>query len=186
MNQRLINCDFINNMETSNKARLVYFMFITNADNLGFVGNGDKLASSLDQCEQNYDNTLFQLKYEDAIKELLDKGFLYQFTNKHGGNTYLIRHWFIHNKYKYGLTTLFFSFYKLVELVDGEYHMREEDKVKESKVNQNKVNNEEEEIKEQENDEMPWGEIMEKLDALPKEKETTDNSFYDVFEKEKQ
>ena len=83
MNQRLINCDFINNMETSNKARLVYFIFIANADDLGFVGNGDKLASSLNQNEESYDNALFQLKYEDAINELLDKGLIYRFANNH-------------------------------------------------------------------------------------------------------
>lgn len=175
MNQRLINCDFINNMETSNKARLVYFMFIANADDLGFVGNGDKLAQSLNQNEESYDNALFQLKYEDAINELLDKGFIYRFTNNHKGNTYLIRHWFIHNKYKYGLRTLFFGFYKLVELIDGEYHMRGEDKVKQSKINQNKVNKKEQEInidKEKNSGEDDWDKMIDELNnTLPIEKE---------------
>ena len=44
--QRLINCDFLNVGgfldNISNKAKLLYFMFIVNADDMGFVGNGIK------------------------------------------------------------------------------------------------------------------------------------------------
>lgn len=188
MNQRLVNCDFINNMEVSNKARLLYFMFLMNADDLGFVGNGDKIADSLDQNEQTYDNALFQLKFADATKELLDKGYLYVFTNKHGNHTYLVRAWFTHNRYRHGLQTLFTKYRCLVELDEGEYHLKEEkgeedkvNKVKENKVKQSKDEEEDNSNKEQESGGMSWSEIMENLDALPKgDEEETDEDNIDI------
>lgn len=140
-----------------------------NADDLGFVGNGDKIAESLDQNEQTYDNALFQLKFADATKELLDKGYLYVFTNKHGNHTYLVRAWFTHNRYRHGLQTLFAKYRCLVELDEGEYHLKEE---KGEEDNSNK---------EQENGGMSWNEIMENLDALPKgDEEEIDEENIDI------
>ena len=181
--QRLINCDFLNFGgfldNISNKAKLVYFMFIVNADDKGFVGNGNILANTLDQCEEKFDNVLFNYKYIDSIQELVDKGFVYEFQDKHGNKTFLIRHWFRHNKPRNGLTTLFISYLAQVELIDGEYHWKnnkeknlkgKEIKIKEIKVNESKINNEE--INNKESDgEMSWDEIMQELNSDNKTKE---------------
>ena len=144
--QRLINCDFLNVGgfldNISNKAKLLYFMFIVNADDMGFVGNGVNLAKGLDQSEEEYENTLFTYKYIDSIKELTDKGFIYVFSDKHDNQTFLIRHWFKHNKYIGTLPTNFISYLAKVEIINGEYelknHQREKPlKEKEIKVKQN-------------------------------------------------
>ena len=62
------------------------------------MGNGIDIAEKLDQCEEIYENVLFQNKYVDALKELVDKRFTYEFSDKVGNKVYLIRHWFLHNK----------------------------------------------------------------------------------------
>lgn len=153
--QRLINCDFLNFGgfldNISNKAKLLYFMFIVNADDLGFVGNGVNIANALDQCEEKFDNTLFTFKYIDAIEELTSKGFLYVFSDKYNNKTFLIRAWFKHNKEKNFLSTNFTSYYSMVGVKDGEYYMKniEKDKeetpykVKQNKVKESKVNDKE-------------------------------------------
>lgn len=181
--QRLINCDFLNFGgfldNISNKAKLVYFMFIVNADDKGFVGNGIILANTLDQCEEKFDNVLFNYKYIDSIQELIDKGFVYEFQDKHGNKTFLIRHWFRHNKPRNGLTTLFISYLAQVELIDGEYHWKnnkeknlkgKEIKIKEIKVNESKINNEEINNKESDDNwEQEWDKNIKELnDTMPK------------------
>ena len=147
--QRLINCDFLNVGgfldNISNKAKLLYFMFIVNADDMGFVGNGETLARGLDKCEENFDNTLFTYKYVDAISELIDKGFIYAFIDKHGNKTFLIRHWFKHNKYIGTRATNFISYLSKVEIVDGEYELKNHQEKKPLK--ENKIKEKEKETK---------------------------------------
>jgi len=146
--QRLINCDFLNasgfKVNLSNKAKLLYFSFLTNADDRGFVGNAIEIAETLDRCEENFDNVLFHLKYVDAIQELVEKRLVFDFVDKVGNHTYLIRHWFIHNRYKPNLRTNFISYLSRVELENGKYQFKVGDekpfKEKQSKINQNKVN----------------------------------------------
>lgn len=165
MNQRLVNCDFFNKSDflssVSNKAKLLYFTFLVNADDKGFVGNGLSLAESMDRCEENFDNVLFQFKYVDALKELVDKRLCFEFVDKVGNKTYLIRHWFFHNKYQKFLTTNFLSYLAKVELIDNKYEMKNPYKGKESKINENKLN----EIKEEqdENWEEQWDKTMKEL-----------------------
>ena len=193
--QRLINCDFLNVGgfldNISNKAKLLYFMFIVNADDMGFVGNGIKLAKGLDECEENFDNTLFAYKYVDAISELIDKGFIYVFSDKHNNQTFLIRHWFKHNKYAGTRATNFISYLSKVEIVNGEYELKTIQekkplKEKEIKGNENKQKNHnsikkdfidcEETIverdikqeKENENWEEEWEKTLQELSSLDK------------------
>ena len=141
--QRLINCDFLNVGgfldNISNKAKLLYFMFIVNADDMGFVGNGVNLAKGLDQSEEEYENTLFTYKYIDSIKELTDKGFIYVFSDKHDNQTFLIRHWFKHNKYIGTLPTNFISYLAKVEIINGEYELKNNQKEKPLKEKEIKV-----------------------------------------------
>jgi len=179
--QRLINCDFLNVGgfldNISNKAKLLYFMFLVNADDKGFVGNGDKLAKELDECEENFENTLFTYKYVDSIKELIDKGFIYSFSDNHGNNTYLVRHWFMHNKEQSFLTTNYISYLSKVELENGEYNWKnikkENLKGKEIKVKEIKVNETLKDIeinKDKENWKDKWDTIIKELkDTNPKE-----------------
>ena len=145
--KRLINCDYFNTSgftNLSNKAKLLYFYFLTNADDKGFVGNGKDIAETLDKCEEEQDNVLFNYKYVDALHELVDKHLVYAFSDKLGNITYLIRHWFMHNKNQGFLTTNFISYLAKVELVNDEYQLKtikgENLKEKEIKENENKVN----------------------------------------------
>jgi len=186
MTSRLVNCDFLNvsgfMSNLSNKGKLLYFFFLTNADDKGFVGNAIDLANTLDRCEENFENVLFTYKYVDAIKELVDKRLVYEFKDKVGNKTYLIRHWFYHNNYKPYLKTLFISYMAQVELVDNEYHLKNHQKDKEEepykekqiKVNKSKVNFKEQEdildnnIQEQESDnwEEEWEKTLKELSSI--------------------
>ena len=190
--QRLINCDFFNvsgfKRNLSNKAKLLYFMFLANADDKGFVGNGLDIAENLDQCEENFDNVLFTIKYVDALKELVDKGFIYEFTDKHNNKTYLIRHWFLHNKNQKFLTTNYVSYLAKVELIDGEYHLKGEKKP----TKENKEIKETKEIKtnetnEKEEKESSWDEMMAFYKENPEDAEKQLNDpFYDCFNNDQQ
>ena len=146
--QRLINCDFLNasgfKVNLTNDAKLLYFYFLINADDKGFVANAKELCETLDRCKETLENTLFQINYNDALQELVDKRLLFVFVDKVGNKTYLIRHWFLHNRYKPNLHTNFTWLLAKVELVDGKYQMKDFDekpfKEKQSKINQNKIN----------------------------------------------
>ena len=68
-NQRLLNCDFFlkgafDNV-SSNKAKLLYFYLFINADDMGFVGNADKVIKNLDE-ESKEENALVECKFENA------------------------------------------------------------------------------------------------------------------------
>ena len=145
--RRMINCDFLNASgflsNLSNKAKLLYLMYIANADDRGFVANAIDLANTLDRCEENFDNVLFAYKYSDAIQELVDKRLVFDFKDKCNNHTYLIRHWFYHNKQLPNMTTNFISYLAKVELIDNEYHLRnhqEKETLKKEKIKENKIN----------------------------------------------
>ena len=127
-NKRLVNCDFINVSSfisgLSNKGKLLYFFFLTNADDKGFVGNAKDIAESLDRCEENFENTLFSYHYTDAISELVDRRLVFEFTDKCNNKVYLIKHWFLHTKEMQFSSTNYTSFLKKVELVDNEYQLK--------------------------------------------------------------
>lgn len=186
--QRLINCDFFGvsgfTKNLSNKAKLLYFFFLANADDKGFVGNGLDLAENLDQCEQDFENVLFQYKYVDALKELVDKRLVYAFEDKCHNKTYLIRHWFLHNKNQKFLTTNYVSYLAKVELIDGEYHLKGEKKP----TKENKEIKETKEIKANEtndNEETSWDELMGSLRENPEDAEKQLNDpYYDLFKGE--
>lgn len=144
--QRLINCDFLNasgfRTKLSNKAKLLYFCYITNADDRGFVGNVEELVESLDRCEENFENTLFTYKYVDAMKELVDRRLVFEFVDSVGNKTHLIRHWFYHNKYMPKLQTNFISYLAQVELVDNKYQLKtiqKENPYKGKKIKENEI-----------------------------------------------
>ena len=185
--QRLINCDFFGvsgfTKNLSNKAKLLYFMFLANADDKGFVGNGLDIAENLDQCEENFDNVLFNFKYVDALKELVDKSLVYEFSDKLGNKTYLIRHWFLHNKNQKFLTTNYISYLSKVELIDNEYHLKKDKKpLKEKEIKETK------EIKTNEtneNGDNSWEEMMSFYKENPdKAIKQLNDPYYDCFKGE--
>ena len=189
--QRLINCDFFGvsgfTKNLSNKAKLLYFFFLANADDKGFVGNGLDLAENLDQCEQDFENTLLEYKYVDALKELVDKRLTYEFSDKVGNKTYLIRHWFLHNKQQKFLTTNFVSYLAKVELVNNEYYLKEEKekplKEKENKkikeIKPNEINEEKKEAS--------WDEVITFYKENPENAEKQLNDpFYECFKDDQQ
>ena len=126
--KRMINCDFLNASgflsNLSNKAKLLYFMFITNADDEGFVGNALDLANSLDNCEQNFENTLFSYTYKQAIEELVDKRLVFEFSDKANNKVYLVRHWFMHQQTLQKRFTNYISYLSKVELENGKYQLK--------------------------------------------------------------
>ena len=147
MGKRLISCDFINSsafkVKLSNKAKLMYVYLFTNADDKGFVANALESARLLQDLENEENNNgLVEFTYENALQELVDKGLCYLFADKHGNDTYLIRHWFYHNKLIKDLESNYQSLLKQVQLVDNEWQMRKKP-FKENKVNNvNNTNNE--------------------------------------------
>lgn len=142
--QRLLNCDFINDMTlVSNNAKLLYLMLFANADDKGFVGNALDIIDNLDKNDKEYRNeinlSLLENDYPSALNELVNKGLLYEFKSNHGNNVYLIRHWYYHNKLKTGLWTNYYKYLQKVEIVNNEYVLKEKP-LKEKKVNENKLN----------------------------------------------
>lgn len=200
--KRLINCDYVNTSgftNISNKAKLLYFYFLTNADDKGFVGNGKDLAEMLDNCEELQDNVLFNYKYVDALKELVDKRLVYDFVDKCGNVTFLIRHWFMHNKNQSFLSTNFISYLAKVELVDDEYQLKTnkgENHIKEKEIKGNQIksnqnlksnnlkkfndNDLNSDTNNSEQEEIEWDEIMKNLNAIPKEKEKDNDNDDDL------
>lgn len=149
MRQRLINCDFLDteafNDKISNKAKLLYYQMFINGDDRGFVGNTNTIIETLKKNDDNFVNvmnlSLLENDYPNALFELIGKGYLYEFRDNHENKVHLIRHWFVHNKYRKGLWTNYGSFLKQVQLDEtGKYVLKETNNIKEIKVNKIKVN----------------------------------------------
>lgn len=147
---RLINCEFLNagsfKVNISNKAKLLYFMMIVNADDRGFVDTTSDLINSLTNNEKEFDNNisleLIGNTYNTALDELKEKGYIYEFKDNHKNVVHLIRHWFFHNKLKKGLYTNYRNFLEMVYLDNNEYitgkKPLKEDNPNEDNINQDK------------------------------------------------
>ena len=144
---RLVNCEFLNagsfKVNISNKAKLLYFMMITNADDRGFVDSTQDLINSLAQNDKEFDPNipldLIGNTYNTALNELLEKGYVYEFIDNHSNKVHLIRHWFFHNKLKKGLWTNYRNFLSQVYLKENEYLIGKEP-LKENNINQDNIN----------------------------------------------
>lgn len=147
--QRLINCEFINassfRTNVSNKGKLLYMFMFLNGDDRGFVDTTNDIINALEKNDNEYTKevnlTLLGNDYKCALNELIDKGYLYQFEDNHNNRVHLIRHWFLHNKYKQGLWTNYRTFLELVYLENGEYKLGKKPlKEDNNKINYNKPN----------------------------------------------
>lgn len=165
---RLLNCSFINSgqyTDLSNKAKLLYIFMFTNADDCGFVDNVKNWIILLDSQDKQA-LELINDDYKSALEELGNMGLIYVFTNKYGHKVYLIRHWFLHNKWKKGLLTTYGKYRSMVELQDFEYIWKESSK--ESKTNQNNDKIKHNNLNQ---NNYSWEEVMEELG----ETDETDN-----------
>lgn len=171
---RLLNCKFINassfKVNISNKAKLLYLFMFSNADDKGFVDTTNDLINALTENEKVFDKSisleLLENTYKSALGELLDKGYIYEFTDNHNNKIHLIRHWFMHNRYKSGLWTNYKAFLGQVYLEDNEYVLGKKP-LKENKINQNNIN--------QNKDNSVSKEEWDKLFEDDETQETTDN-----------
>ena len=100
--RRLFNADFMNDSPTkrnlSNKAILMYCYLMFNTDDRGFVGNAPDLADYFDLKDMKEKRFDPERNYSTAIDELLEKGFLFGFKDRHGNVVHLVRHYWMHNK----------------------------------------------------------------------------------------
>ena len=181
--QRLINCDFFNNSgftkNLSNKAKLLYLLFIANADDMGFVGNGLDIAENLDQCEEKFGSNMIPYKYVDALSELTKKLLTFEFSDKIGNKTYLIKHWFFHNKRQPYLKTNFVSYLAKVEITNNEYHWKGEKPLKEKVNKENKLNKTNEN-----NSNDDFDKVIKDLEELPSDTYDVNDPYYDIFKGE--
>ena len=176
--QRLIHCEFINSasfkVNVSNRAKLLYLLMVLNGDDRGFVDTTQDLINALEKNDQDFDKVerleLLENTYQDALQELIDKGYLYEFRDNHSNKVHLVRHWFYHNKWKNNLYTNYRNFLDQVHLENSEYILGKkplkEDKIKETKTNEININQIEE--------------IM-KTETKPKSKPNSDELSEDDF-----
>lgn len=104
--KRMINSNIVNassfKMQYSNKAKLLYFYIMLNADDKGFCDNADELVVLLDSNDRTFHNEasldLLEHGYKQALQELVDRHLLLVFENKYGDKVYLVRQWYMHNQ----------------------------------------------------------------------------------------
>ena len=149
--KRLINCDFLNSgsfkCNVSNKGKLLYYSMIVAADDLGFVDTTNEIINSLEENDKLFNNSvsleLLDTTYQSALRELISRGYLFEFQDNHLNKVHLIRAWFLHNKWKDHLWTSYWSFYKQVQIKNGEYVMKplkEDNNINQSNINQDTIN----------------------------------------------
>lgn len=176
---RLINCEFINassfKVNVSNKAKLLYLMMFANGDDRGFVDTTQDLIDALEKNENDNDKSvsleLLGNTYNNALQELLEKGYLYEFKDNHCNRVHLIRHWFYHNKLVKGLWTNYKNFLEMVYLENNKYFLGKKPS-KESKTNENKVNDDSEVSKEE------WDKMFKEEDTQENETPKEDEMPY--------
>lgn len=135
MRKRLLNCDFVCSSSfrrsINTKAQLLYFNMFASADDKGFVDNTKDIISAL--IESDDSNELLNDSYNVALQDLVDRGYLYKFTDNHNNNIYVIRHWYCHNVYNPRLQTNYFKLLSCLGLNDGEYTLKRKEKKREVK-----------------------------------------------------
>lgn len=182
MKLRLINCDFINAssfVNLSNKAKLLYIYMFASADDIGFVDNVNNTINLLTSNDTSQSLELLNNDYNSALEELGQIGLLYRFTNKHGHSVYLIRHWFMHNRWKKGLLSNYSKYRDLVKLEDYEYVLKESSKEK-VKININENNIKQDNINQ---DMSNWDYLVNSIDKhWEKENEDDDRQIQDTSE----
>lgn len=134
---RLINTNFLKSLtRLTNRALLLYYSFITWADSMGAVGEAEVILTLLQAKADNEGDTgvgLVKTDYRSALDELVEKGLVYEVKLTGGNAVYIIKHWWLHNKWRKYLKTNYFKAINEFYIEQGEYRPKNERKKKNQK-----------------------------------------------------
>lgn len=134
---RLINTNFLKSLtRLTNRALLLYYSFITWADSMGAVGEAEVILTLLQAKADNEGDTgvgLVKTDYRSALDELVEKGLVYEVKLTGGNAVYIIKHWWLHNKWRKYLKTNYFKAINEFYIEAGEYRPKNERKKKNQK-----------------------------------------------------
>ena len=134
---RLINTNFLKSLtRLTNRALLLYYSFITWADSMGAVGEAEVILTLLQAKADNEGDTgvgLVKTDYRSALDELVEKGLVYEVKLTGGNAVYIIKHWWLHNKWRKYLKSNFYKAINQFYIEAGEYRPKNERKKKNQK-----------------------------------------------------
>ena len=172
--KRMFNSNLVNassfKMKVSNKAKLLYFYIMLNADDKGFCDNADELIVLLESNDRLFHNEaaldLVEHGYQQAIQELVEKHLLLVFENKYGDKVYLVRQWYLHNQIPKDRITET-TYVKYLEKVDINSE-NEYDLIQNINEDIKEPQNGENENEESEGDESDWNNNLEETIRIAK------------------
>ncbi len=134
---RLINTRFIKTLvNLTNRALLLYHQLIVWADSMGAVGETEIIITLLQSKADNEGDMgmgLIKTDYHSALDELIEKGLVYEVQLTSGNKVHIIKHWWLHNKWRKYLKTNYFKAVNEFYIEQGEYRPKNERKKKNQK-----------------------------------------------------
>ena len=134
---RLINTRFIKTLvNLTNRALLLYHQLIVWADSMGAVGETEIIITLLQSKADNEGDMgmgLIKTDYHSALDELIEKGLVYEVQLTSGNKVHIIKHWWLHNKWKKYLKSNYFKAINQFYIEAGEYRPKNERKKKNQK-----------------------------------------------------
>lgn len=138
---RLINTRFIKTLvNLTNRALLLYHQLIVWADSMGAIGETEIIITLLQHKADNEGDMgmgLIKTDYHSALDELIEKGLVYEVQLTSGNKVHIIKHWWLHNKWKKYLKSNYFKAINQFYIEAGEYRPKNERKKKNQKEEQN-------------------------------------------------
>ena len=134
---RLINTRFIKTLvNLTNRALLLYHQLIVWADSMGAIGETEIIITLLQHKADNEGDMgmgLIKTDYHSALDELIEKGLVYEVQLTSGNKVHIIKHWWLHNKWKKYLKSNYFKAINQFYIEAGEYRPKNERKKKNQK-----------------------------------------------------
>lgn len=134
---RLINTRFIKTLvNLTNRALLLYHQLIVWADSMGAIGETEIIITLLQHKADNEGDMgmgLIKTDYHSALDELIEKGLVYEVQLTSGNKVHIIKHWWLHNKWRKYLKTNYFKAVNEFYIEAGEYRPKNERKKKNQK-----------------------------------------------------
>lgn len=134
---RLINTRFIKTLvNLTNRALLLYHQLIVWADSMGAIGETEIIITLLQHKADNEGDMgmgLIKTDYHSALDELIEKGLVYEVPLTSGNKVHIIKHWWLHNKWKKYLKSNYFKAISQFYIEAGEYRPKNERKKKNQK-----------------------------------------------------
>lgn len=134
---RLINTRFIKTLvNLTNRALLLYHQLIVWADSMGAIGEAEIIITLLQHKADNEGDMgmgLIKTDYHSALDELIEKGLIYEVPLTSGNKVHIIKHWWLHNKWKKCLKSNYFKAISQFYIEAGEYQPKNERKKKNQK-----------------------------------------------------